>query len=54
MSKKVTLKVNDGTVPLNQFVQDVFAKVSGALVDTLDNIPQPVKKIEITIEEEES
>lgn len=54
MSKKVTLKVNGGTIPLNQFVQGVFANVSGALVDSLDKIPQPVKKIEITIEEEEN
>ena len=52
MSKNIVLKVNDVEISLNPFVKQVFENVTGALVDSLDKIPEDKKKIEILIEEE--
>jgi hypothetical protein len=49
---KIILKVNGSDVAMNPFVKDVFTKVIGGLVDSLDKIPEDKQKIEIVIEEE--
>lgn len=48
----VILKVDEKIIPLNHFVENVFANVIQGLVDSLDKIPPNPKKIEVTIEKE--
>jgi hypothetical protein len=45
---EVELKVNGKPVPLNPYVESVFANVIEGLVRTLKNTPEP-EKVEITI-----
>ena len=47
---KITLKVNEKEIPLNEFVQRVFLNTVGGLVDSLDKIPDEKHKIEVLIE----
>jgi hypothetical protein len=45
---EVELKVNGKAVPLNPYVNSVFANVIAALVSTLKNTPEP-EKIELSL-----
>lgn len=48
----VRLKINDGGITMNPFVETVFRNVIMGMIDSLDKIPQDVEKIEIVIEME--
>ncbi len=52
MAKKVSLKVNDREIPMNGFIKEFIANVVDGMVDSLDNIPVPKRKIEIIVEED--
>jgi len=57
MEKKVVLKVNDISLSLNPFVKKMFDRIVSGMLDALDNVPQPVRKVTIDIyatDEEES
>ncbi len=45
---KAELKVNGKTIPLNFYVNDVFASVIAGLVSTLKDTPEP-EKVELTL-----
>jgi hypothetical protein len=45
---EVELKVNGKTIPLNPYVNSVFASVIAGLVSTLKNTPEP-EKIELAL-----
>ena len=49
MADKITIKVNGRTIALNPFVRRIISSVVMAAVGSLDKIPQPWKKIEITL-----
>ena len=53
MDKEISLKVDGKDIPLNRYVKNVFEKVVGALIDTLDKLPVEKDKIEITITKKE-
>ncbi|MCK4835848.1 MAG: hypothetical protein KAT17_04390 [Candidatus Aminicenantes bacterium] len=45
----IILKVNDGEISLNPFVETVFINVIRGMIDSLDKIPQDKEKIDIQI-----
>jgi molybdopterin-guanine dinucleotide biosynthesis protein B len=45
---KVELKVNGKSIPLNPYVESVFANVIAGLVKTLKNTPEP-ERVEISV-----
>ncbi len=49
MASNIELKVNDQVIALNPFVKKIFINLVQGAVQALDKIPQPVKKIEITL-----
>jgi hypothetical protein len=49
MKNTVELKVNGTTIALNPFVSKIIANVLLGAVQSLDKIPQPVKKIELSL-----
>ncbi len=53
MSEKIFLKVNDQEISLNPFVQKIFIKTISAMIDSLDRIPEKMKKVELIINKEE-
>ena len=54
MGNNIKLKVNDDQVPMNPFVKRTFSKVIEGLISSLDKLPEEIKKIEITINNEEN
>jgi hypothetical protein len=52
MENKIELKVNDRVIALNPFVKKIVSNVVLAAVQSLDKIPQPWQKIEITLQAE--
>ena len=53
MGENIKLNVNGQDVPMNPFVKRTFSKVIEGLVSSLDKLPADIKKIEITINNEE-
>lgn len=51
MSREVVLKVNGEVVRTNAFVQAALAGVLTGFLSALDEIPEPVREIEVTIAE---
>jgi hypothetical protein len=49
MENKIVLKVNDQVIALNPFVKKIIANVLLGAVRSLDKIPQPITKIEISL-----
>lgn len=49
MDSNIELKVNDQVIALNPFVKKIISNVLLGAVQSLDKIPQPVKKIEISL-----
>lgn len=49
MARDVVLKINGEMVRLNAFVQEALANVVRGFVEALDDVPQPVREIEVTI-----
>jgi hypothetical protein len=49
MNNAIELKVNGTTIALNPFVSKIIANVLLGAVQSLDKIPQPVQKIEISL-----
>jgi hypothetical protein len=52
MANNIELKVNDQVIVLNPFVQKIIRNMILGAVQSLDKIPQPMKKIEITMQTE--
>jgi hypothetical protein len=52
MDNKIAIKVNGRAVALNPFVRRIISNVVLGAVASLDRIPQPWKKIEITLKAE--
>jgi hypothetical protein len=50
MENKITLTVNDQVIALNPFVQKIITNVVLGAVQALDKIPQPMQKIEISVQ----
>jgi hypothetical protein len=50
MDNKIGLKVNGRAIALNPFVRRIISSVVLGAVGSLDRIPQPWRKIEITLE----
>ena len=50
---KTILKVNGRQVGLNTFVQGLIWHLLNGVVDSLDRIERPVKRIEVVTEEDE-
>jgi hypothetical protein len=51
MENKIVLKVNDQVIALNPFVQKIIRNMILGAVQSLDKIPQPVQKIEISLQD---
>jgi len=51
--ENIKLNVNGKDVPMNPFVKRTFTKVIEGLIGSLDKLPDNIKKIEITIHNEE-
>jgi hypothetical protein len=49
MARDVVLKINGEQVRLNAFVQEALVGVVRGFVEALDEVPSPVREIEITI-----
>lgn len=49
MASSIELKVNDRVIALNPFVQKIIRGVILGAVQSLDKIPQPLSKIEISM-----
>ncbi len=49
MEYNVTMKVNGQDIPMNPFVREVFRRVCGGLVDSLDRLPEKKERIEIVM-----
>jgi hypothetical protein len=52
VKNKITLKVNGRAIALNPFVRKIIGNVVLGAVQSLDGIPQPWKKIEISLQAE--
>jgi hypothetical protein len=52
MKDKIELKVNGRVIALNPFVKKIISGVVLGAVSSLDKIPQPWAKIEITLQAE--
>ncbi|MGV8041658.1 MAG: hypothetical protein AB2L07_16870 [Thermoanaerobaculaceae bacterium] len=51
MSREVVLKVNGEVVRMNAFVQDALAGVLMGFLSALDEVPEPVREVEVSIVE---
>jgi len=49
MKNAIKLKVNGQVIALNPFVSKIIANVVLGAVQSLDKIPQPVQKIELSL-----
>ncbi|MEI6613487.1 MAG: hypothetical protein WCL37_01190 [Chrysiogenales bacterium] len=54
MEYKIELKVNDQTINLNPFVQKIIGNVILGAIQSLDKIPEPPQRIEITMQSEKN
>ncbi len=54
MNNKIELKVNGRTIAMNPFVRKIVSHVVLGAVQSLDKIPQPWKKIVITLQAEKT
>jgi hypothetical protein len=52
MNYKIELKVNGRVIAMNPFVRKIVSNVVLGAVQSLDKIPQPGKKIVITLQAE--
>ncbi len=52
MKNKIEIKVNGTVIALNPFVQKIFSNIVLGAVQSLDKVPQPWEKIEITLQTE--
>ncbi len=52
MNNRIELKVNDLVIALNPFVRKIFINLVLGAVQSLDKVPEPWKKIEITLQKE--
>lgn len=52
MENKIELKVNDQVIALNPFVKKILSGVVLGAVQSLDKIPRPWTRIEITLQAE--
>lgn len=50
MNHKIELKVNGRTIAMNPFVRKIIANVVLGAVGSLDRVPQPWKKMTITLQ----
>ena len=50
MENNLELKVNNQIIGLNPFVQKIISNILLAAVQSLDRIPQPLERIEITMQ----
>jgi hypothetical protein len=50
MENKIELKVNSQTIGLNPFVQKIISNVVLGAIQSLDKVPQPLERIEISIQ----
>ena len=50
MDSKIEVKVNNTKIAMNVFVRKLFIKVIQGMIDSLDKIPEDIKKIEVVIE----
>lgn len=53
-AKRVVLRVNGQDVRVNEFVSRALAGTVEGFVGALDDVPQPVARVEIVIEEAEA
>ena len=49
MNHAIELKVNGQVIALNPFVSKIIANVLLGAVQSLDKIPQPMQKVEISL-----
>lgn len=49
MAREVVLKVNGEVVRLNAFVQEALAGVLEGFVGALDEVPEPIVSLEVSI-----
>ena len=52
MNNKIELKINGRVIAMNLFVRKIISQVVLGAVQSLDKIPQPWKKIVITLQPE--
>jgi hypothetical protein len=52
MENKITLKVNDQDIALNPFVRKFLGNILLGAIQSLDKIPRPLERIEITLQTE--
>ena len=52
MNNKIELKVNGRVIAMNPFVRKIVSQIVLGAVQSLDRIPQPWKKIAITLHAE--
>jgi hypothetical protein len=52
MNNKIELKINGRVIAMNPFVRKIISQVVLGAVQSLDKIPQPWKKIVITLQTE--
>jgi hypothetical protein len=50
MKNNIELKVNNQAIALNPFVQKIISNIVLGAVQSLDKIPQPLERIEITVQ----
>lgn len=50
MENKITLKVNGKAIAMNPFVKKIITNMLLGAVQSLDKIPQPMRKIEIALQ----
>jgi len=53
MENKIEIKVNGRAIALNPFVQKIIGNVVLGAVKSLDKVPQPMEKVEITVQAED-
>lgn len=53
MGKNIKLNINGKDIPMNPFVKKTFTNVIKGLVNSLDKLPDDIKEIKITINNEE-
>ena len=50
MKNKIELKVNNQTIGLNPFVQKIISNIVLGAIQSLDKVPMPLERIEITMQ----
>ena len=49
MENKIEIKVNDQVIGLNPFVQKIISNILLGAIQSLDKVPQPLERIEISM-----